>query len=490
MGVRPSGGRPISAATVGERSRCPPCHRPPPAAYAARKATSRLHAVQGLSSWAPRYLRPERVPNCFKRALTGCTAWSGLVHSGCRSARRPQQFGERGRDEELSLLLGQRRLPPYFNFDSGHSMTMKGPRNQMKRRMWAVALVLPLALGAASLLSDTFPATAAATRSVSATADSSPMLAQPLVGATGFACIGAPAADPGVQGLGEGMYPERRVFLEGQSWWSDRTRHAHLGACVPADQTLSGPVTTNYRIEFHEMTGYASRMFQKVSTDTCSTCGEVETFRNSTSAAYRNDAPSSTTHWLTTTYDPAAASDHSGWQAVKQRLEIKVSDGTVRPAIRYMAYINNGKSVDHYSRAWTDAYGWHSVPKYAHSILLPATRSPYSGTVPTGSISGVYTFTVRHESTTDGVSHNITAWDVSIDPALHADPPRIGRVLGSGATSCQIGKGTCQGPTTTYKVDTTTLSNGVHWVAVFSHNIVNSAQESTGVLKFPIDVRN
>jgi hypothetical protein len=306
-----------------------------------------------------------------------------------------------------------------------------------------------------------------------------------------FACIGAPSSDPGV-GYGPGLYDEPRMFIEGQSWWSNRTSHAHLGACVPADQHLKGPVVTNFLVQFHGMSGYASKLFQKVSTDTCSTCGEQLTFQNTVNTAFSNVAPNDSRYWITTTYNPAVASDHSGWQGVKQRLEIRNPDGTiVRPAIRYMAYLDNGKSLDHYSRAWTDAYGWDTKTAYAHGIVLPATKSPYSGTMRYASVSGTYTFTAKHESTTDGVSDNVTAWDVSVDPALHAVPPSMGMVLGSGTTTCTpYVKGTCQGPTTTYHLDTTRLTNGIHYVTIFTHNKFSSTQENTGVLKYPIVVQN
>src|SRR3954447_25197153 len=65
-------------------------------------------------------------------------------------------------------------------------------------------------------------------------------------GATLYPCAGAPADAP------QTLYPEKRVFIEEQAWWTpmpghtmdepfqDRTGHVHIGACVPLYQTVSG----------------------------------------------------------------------------------------------------------------------------------------------------------------------------------------------------------------------------------------------------------
>jgi hypothetical protein len=90
------------------------------------------------------------------------------------------------------------------------------------------------------------------------------------------------------------------------------------------------------------------------------------------------------------------------------------------------------------------------------------------------------------------VSKNITGWMVSVDPKLHADPPSTGLVLGSGTTACApTVKGTCHGPrNVVWTIDTTKLTDGVHFVTIFTHQKDSSTKENTGVFKYPIIVDN
>jgi len=304
-----------------------------------------------------------------------------------------------------------------------------------------------------------------------------------------FGCIGAPAGEPGV-GYGAGMYAEPRTYIEGQSWWQNRDAHAHLGGCVPADQTISGTIVTNFRLDLHNNTGYAKRLWQEVATDTCSSCGETLSFENLDATRYSCSAGANCQHWIRTSFNVNAA-DKSGWQQIQNRLDVRVADGTMRPAIRYMAYLNHGKTVDHYNRADTNGYAWHTNTKYAYA-RLKASTSTYSPTLPYKPVSGTYSFIASHETTTDGVSKNITGWAVSLDPALHASPPTMGTVLGEGGTSCTpYVKGTCHGPRAVrWDVDTRKLTDGLHWVAIFTHQADSATNENTGVLKFPIIVYN
>ena len=79
--------------------------------------------------------------------------------------------------------------------------------------------------------------------------------------------------------------------------------------------------------------------------------------------------------------------------------------------------------------------GWHTNTAYAYARLKSSTSS-YSPTLPYAPVKGNCSFIASHETTTDGVSKNITGWMVSVDPKLHADPPSTGLVLGSGTTAC------------------------------------------------------
>ena len=68
-------------------------------------------------------------------------------------------------------------------------------------------------------------------------------------------------------------YPEPRVFLEAQTWWTVgrtatglRSHHIHVGVCFPQGRTWrpspTGIVRLDFRIVFHNMRGYLGYMFR------------------------------------------------------------------------------------------------------------------------------------------------------------------------------------------------------------------------------------
>ncbi|HEX2222387.1 MAG TPA: hypothetical protein VHK06_07660 [Candidatus Limnocylindria bacterium] len=73
----------------------------------------------------------------------------------------------------------------------------------------------------------------------------------------------ARAADP----LTCAGYPQRRIFLESQSWWSastsiplgGRSEHVHTGVCFPFNQTLRGVVSLDVVTKMHMVPGWYLR---------------------------------------------------------------------------------------------------------------------------------------------------------------------------------------------------------------------------------------
>src|SRR5215211_2578360 len=54
-------------------------------------------------------------------------------------------------------------------------------------------------------------------------------------------------------------YPQKRQFVEAQSWWTVKpgqtgTNHGHLhvGACIPERETISSPTTLDVRLILHD----------------------------------------------------------------------------------------------------------------------------------------------------------------------------------------------------------------------------------------------
>ena len=101
---------------------------------------------------------------------------------------------------------------------------------------------------------------------------------EPVVAATTPADIATPkptaavAVMPPMSGMGEhgsslgcSGYPEPRVWLESQDWWSPIPElgglgHLHMGMCFPTGQTVSGTVTFDVRVVLHRNAGTLVRI--------------------------------------------------------------------------------------------------------------------------------------------------------------------------------------------------------------------------------------
>jgi hypothetical protein len=301
--------------------------------------------------------------------------------------------------------------------------------------------------------------------------------------AASSACLGAPADEPNA-----GRYPEPRVYLEAQSWWRRTPAengtdqgHGHFGACVPAGQTVSGTLEFHWLVQLHDNPGYVKRLFHEVATDSCSDCGAVLALYNRDPAQYAC-AVADCRYWIRTTFD-TSKSDKDGYQQVQSRLEIKEPDGnTMRPALRFMANLQHGKSEDDYNRADTNGYGWYTNRHYAyarfHSVIPRLVR-------------GKWTVRLSFEPTSDGISRNVTRYLISVDPAFHALTPSEGMILYEADTGCPPKvNGTCGVSRRDFVIDTTKLSNGTHRLFLRADAPDASGSTNSGVLVVPFIVAN
>ena len=103
-----------------------------------------------------------------------------------------------------------------------------------------------------------------------------PVLLVALLVVSGIALPADAAPDP----LSCAGYAERRQFVDAQAWWlNDPNRgfnggdrgHAHMGACIPERERVSGTVPFDVRIVMHDNPGrltYVSAVFKTRSTET------------------------------------------------------------------------------------------------------------------------------------------------------------------------------------------------------------------------------
>ncbi len=73
-----------------------------------------------------------------------------------------------------------------------------------------------------------------------------------------------------------------------------------------------------------------------------------------------------------------------GIQELQFRFRIKEPDGnTMRPALRFLANLQHGKTGDDYSRHSLNRYGWYTNAAYAYARLhSPVPTAPVSGSGP------------------------------------------------------------------------------------------------------------
>jgi len=302
-------------------------------------------------------------------------------------------------------------------------------------------------------------------------------------------------------------YPEPRIFLENQSWWkpqvpngshqaNGKMGHIHLGACVPLYQTLTGgTLDIDVKVVLHDMTGQPSNVKLQAYIQ-----GVQWEDKVSVPLCPGNECVS----WRTIRMDLSKVK-FNGWYEFALFLNVGNTDGSVqRPWTRY--YVNfdipglprseigeNGSLFSEFTKAtgWYDDHGamvWPS--KYAHAGVH-RDDIPWDET--TGElvpVSGVWEPRVMADR-----MHQFAY----IDPALHALPvPDLGTVLLDHVIDVPNGPnylgrlGTEIKKLTNLTIDTTELSDGLHWLVLGSGNLASDGRdaENAGVLKLPFLVAN
>ncbi len=324
-----------------------------------------------------------------------------------------------------------------------------------------------------------------------------------LVVSTAFGALFGPAAAGAPDPLTCAGYPEKRHFVDAQSWWLPTEGavpkgtdhgHIHVGACIPERETMTGPFTLDIRMIVHDPG------LQKVNTGRTSTPYVAVVMKDTSlektqsklhQTGWTCPTPGTCTRWGQVRVDPSVFST-DGLKETRLRFFSDVLDpaaGGRTATARMTAVLNFQYYVDlSPTRAESDVSrdpylrgkGWYSAPGgdlaeggYCEADLMtvPAPNTP---------ISGTWSPAVKMVRHGDAGDPPVTAHDVRLDPDLHANVP--GRILRQGS-------GEYEGP---ISIDTTQLADGIHKLFLRAECNDQYRRNSTisGVLIVPFEVDN
>lgn len=272
-------------------------------------------------------------------------------------------------------------------------------------------------------------------------------------------------------------YPEARVFREGQAWWiptpgktgGTNFGHMHVGACVPAEQKVSGIMGLDVRIILHDNAGVFDYWNPVLKSDS-----------QELSLAHVTDL-----HGMTCPTGTCVRWSHAdvdtrqitvdGRQELRIRAYTKTNGSNImHSSVNAHIILNNGKTVNNIDyKPWARGKGWYTGAGYCEATMVSVP--------PVGLVSGIWSPRVKivwHGSSSDlQVAHH----SIRIDPDFHAVPPVPGTIIvdGAGALSER-----------NISIDTTKLTNGVHKLHMRADCDHSSGSTNSGVLLITFKVQN
>lgn len=312
--------------------------------------------------------------------------------------------------------------------------------------------------------------------------------AQPVADPGAYQCLGAPADYPNL------FYPEPRVFLESQGWWSEgrtppggASTHIHVGACFPQGVTWSpevdGRVRLDFRIRFHHAHNYRVARFR----------GGIACCDSIDGGGAKFDDTSTETKTLIASAMP------DGHVYVTKILDVDGAGSDGRKEARFTVDLRDTRN----GRRFLQSAGWQSYIDRPHTVVAANYRradtvtargwyeafgyinagyaQAYSAASPP-TVSGVWTPKVRMEPGSGGAP--VTSHRAHVDPDFHMGVP--GWIVKRGA-------GPFEGR---LSIDTTRLANGWHKLVLIANARKISARDrmpdgaSSGVQVIPFLVSN
>ncbi len=307
------------------------------------------------------------------------------------------------------------------------------------------------------------------------------LLALALVLAPGIALPADASPDP----LSCAGYAERRQFVEAQAWWlNDPDRgfnggdrgHAHMGACIPERERVSGTVPFDVRIVMHDNPGrltYVAAVFKTRST-------EITVARKSPSRTC-NGGVGTCTFWFHFALDvddfPVSGLEEIRFRSTVQERSPSGEREEMRPSLNFQVWVANGQPRSDVTRyPYLRGKGWYTGPAYCEAAFLDK--------IPDRPRSGVWRPRVLlddHDGGTAGDA-KVTRHTVTLDPDFHAVPEDPGRLIRRGRDGL---------PATTLAIDTTKLANGAHKLHLRADcDDPTKGSINSGVLVIPFTVSN
>jgi hypothetical protein len=215
-------------------------------------------------------------------------------------------------------------------------------------------------------------------------------------------------------------YPERRVFLESQAWWTKGTadaetsgeaHHVHLGLCFPQGRVArfrSGTIRWDFRIIFHHMKGYRATQLRG---------GWFE--RGLGGRTCRRE----TCQWYVTAYGKTRYPGFPrtrGRKELRPKVRIKTPDGfEMFQSVGWQLILRRGRRIVNdrptnaaIGRAWYTKFGYTNVGM--RTYRAPGPR-----------VSGVW-WIPKVRATPGSSGAAVTSYLFTIDPDFHMQPANRG----------------------------------------------------------------
>jgi hypothetical protein len=303
-----------------------------------------------------------------------------------------------------------------------------------------------------------------------------------------YECLGAPDDYP------SRVYPEPRIFLESQGWWSPgrtapggASTHIHVGLCFPQgaawNADADGKVRLDFRIMLHNVSNYRVSRFRG-GIACCDSIPRGGAGFDDTSAETKALIASAMPNGHV--YVTKILDVHGAGSDGRKEARFTVALTNARNGRRsfqsagWQSYIDNPDSdvVAHYrSHDFVTARGWYEGFGYTNA----AYRDLYSSVSPP-TVSGVWRPKVKMAPGAGGAP--VTSHRAHIDPDFHA---------GSAGWIVRRGRGSFEGQ---LSIDTTQLANGVHKLVLVANARKLSRRDrvangtSSGVQVIPFVVSN
>ena len=261
-------------------------------------------------------------------------------------------------------------------------------------------------------------------------------------------------------------YPEPRVFLEVQDWWTPipglepaQQGHLHMGTCFPLGQTVSGTVEFDIRILLHDNLGTIQRVKMQNDKSTNSVLDYIQVTPPNAGDFV---------HWHYATVDTTLMPD--GMRLFRWYVDLVHANGNLQTTRGgWPVRVENGLLDEDMRNASKLKFsGW-----YREADLTDwGYQLADIGSLPLTPISGVWTPTVTLDN---NGGFAVTQHRVAIDPDFHAGDPGMTVFEGSGPYI---------GPVS---IDIGALTPGRHRLVLITTTTL-ADEEHVGVAVIPFEV--